>query len=69
MLFRSMNRALRDEYGQMYDIVFGTFFLCGISEDHFTSLTDEQIQHFKEVFGVPELFVNFNGHLLVLPME
>ena len=64
-----MNRGLRDEDGKLYDILCGTFFLCGIAEDSITSLTDEQLQHFTEVFGVPELFVNFNGHLLVLPME
>ena len=34
------NRGLRDENGQIYDIVFGTFFLCGApaDSDHFTSL-------------------------------
>ena len=40
------NRGLRDKSGQMYDIVFGTFFLCGApaDSDHFTSLTPEQIE-------------------------
>ena len=27
------NRGLRDKNGQMYDIVFGTFFLCGFPAD------------------------------------
>ena len=64
-----MNRGLRDEDGKLYDILCGTFFLCGIAEDSFTSLTDEQVQHFKEIFAVPEMFLKFNGNLLVLPME
>jgi len=64
-----MNRALRGEDGRLYDILCGTFFLCGLSEDSFTSLTDEQSHHFKEVFAVPEMFLKFNGNLLVLPME
>ena len=64
-----MNRGLRDEDGKPYDILCGTFFLCGIAEDSFSSLTDEQVQHFKEVFAVPEMFLKFNGNLLVLPME
>ena len=40
------NRGLRNKDGQMYDIVFGTFFLCGFPADcdHFTSLTPEQIE-------------------------
>ena len=35
------NRGLRDEKGQIYDIVCGTFFICGAPADcdHFTSLT------------------------------
>ncbi|GHU77735.1 hypothetical protein AGMMS49992_26530 [Clostridia bacterium] len=27
-----LNRALRDENGEIYDIVFGTFFCVGLSE-------------------------------------
>ncbi len=64
-----MNRGLRDEDGKLYDILCGTFFLCGIEEDSFSSLTDEQIQRFEEVFAVPEMFLKVNGNLLVLPME
>lgn len=35
------NRGLRDKNGQIYDIVCGTFFLCGApaDSDHFTGLT------------------------------
>ena len=64
-----MNRGLRDEDGKLYDILCGTFFLCGISGDSFVSLTEEQIQHLKRVFAAPELFVKFNGHLVILPLN
>lgn len=39
-----LNRALRDEEGRIYDIVAGTFFLCGAPEgsDRFESLTRQQ---------------------------
>ncbi len=63
------NRCLRDESGQVYDIVCGTFFICGIEGDSFASLTDEQVQRYRTMFAVPELFVNLNGHLIILPME
>lgn len=33
------------------DIICGPFFICGISEDEFTSLTDEQIEKFTVQFG------------------
>ena len=38
-----MNRGLRDEEGNLYDILHGTFFLCGIEEDRFASLGEEYI--------------------------
>lgn len=64
-----MNRGLRDEAGNLYDILCGTFFICGIEGDGFASLTDEQIQKFMTVFAVPELFINSNSHLMILPIE
>ena len=62
------NRALRDQQGKPYDIIFGTFFLCGAPSDcdHFTSLTDEQIEKFKKNFQVPEMFLNVDGQIVVL---
>lgn len=32
------NRAIKDESGNIVDIVAGTFFVCGLGEDNFTSL-------------------------------
>lgn len=64
-----MNRALRDEDGQFYDVVCGTFFLCGLSEDGFASLTAKQTEYFGQVFAVPELFLKVNGGLFILPMD
>ena len=64
-----MNRALRDESGKIYDVVCGTFFLCGLGEESFASLTDDQIKKFKKVFAYPEVFVPVDGGLLVLTEE
>ncbi len=49
------NRGLRDKDGQIYDIVCGTFFLCGAPADcdHFVSLTTEQIERYKQQFHTP----------------
>lgn len=63
-----LNRALYDSTGQIYDIIAGTFFLCGApgdSED-FTSLTEEQLQRYRERFADPERFLRINGQLLVI---
>ena len=65
------NRGLRDEDGQIYDIVCGTFFLCGAPADseHFTSLTAEQIEKYRKRFYTPELFLGMDGHIVCLPLE
>ena len=65
------NRGLRDETGQIYDIVCGTFFICGAPADcdHFTSLTPEQIERYRERYHTPELFLRVNGRIVCLPME
>ena len=65
------NRGLRNKDGQMYDIVFGTFFLCGApaDSDHFTSLTQEQIEQYRKMFYTPEMFWGTDGHIVCLPLE
>ena len=64
-----LNRALRDSDGRVYDIVAGTFFLCGAtaSSDRFECLTDEQVQIYLERFATPEQFIMVNGDIFVLP--
>lgn len=37
------NRALKDENGNVYDIIFGTFFIAGFGEEDFCSLDDDLI--------------------------
>lgn len=51
-----LNRTLQDGDGSVYDIVAGTFFLCGApaDSDRFDSLTAEQVQHFLKCFSNPE---------------
>ena len=65
------NRGLRDKNGQIYDIVAGTFFLCGASVDcdHFTSLTQEQIERYRQRFYTPEMFLSMDGRIVCLPLE
>ena len=65
-----MNRALREPHtGKPYDVVCGTFLLCGAppDEENFTSLTDEQVQHYKTVFAKPELFLNIGSQIIIMP--
>ena len=51
-----LNRALRDENGQMYDAVAGTFLVVGLDEEDFVSLSPELAQKYEEHFHQPETF-------------
>ena len=45
------NRPLLDESGLLpLDILHGTFFIAGMSGEHFVSLTDGQIQRYKDLY-------------------
>ena len=46
------NRALRyEDTGEVYDIVCGTFFIAGLGEEDFDSLTDEQIEKYTDMYS------------------
>ena len=46
-----LNRALED-----YDVIAGTFFICGISGENFCSLTEEQRARYLQKFRALEVF-------------
>ena len=43
--------------GEIYDIVPGTFFICGLTSDSFGSLPDALAEKFKELFRYPEMYM------------
>ncbi len=65
-----LNRALyHPETDELYDIIAGTFFLCGAPPDidHFTSLTDSQLEKYMQYFHIPETFMRINGQIVAIP--
>ena len=64
-----LNRALRDDEGNVYDIISGTFFVCAAppDSDHFAGLTDQQVKMYMKRFSMPEMFLSVGGDLFVLP--
>ena len=63
-----LNRALRDENGEMYDAVAGTSLVVGLGEEDFASLTPELAQKYEQLFHQPEAFLKLGNRLLVLPV-
>ena len=62
-----MNRALRDEHSQTYDVVAGNFLVVGLSEEDFASLSPELAQKYEQFFHQPETFVKLGSRLVILP--
>lgn len=53
-----------------YEGVFGPFFVCGLGDEDFCSLTPEQIKTYKQMFYKAELLVAASkAGLVTLPVE
>ena len=63
-----LNHALRDESGEAYDVVAGTFLVVGLSEEDFASLSPELTQKYEELFQQLETFMRLGRQMLVLPV-
>ena len=64
-----LNRSLRDDQGEIYDIVAGTFLVTGLSTEDLASLSPEMIQKYATYFKQPELFTYINGQIISIPVE
>ena len=62
-----LNRALRDENGEVLDAIAGPFLIVGIGEEDFDSLSDDMIEKYRDIFAQPEVFIRTNSGLLVMP--
>lgn len=52
------NRSMEGGYGG----VFGTFFVCGLGEESFCSLTPEQTERYKQKFQKAEILLAVKGN-------
>lgn len=63
-----LNRGLRTEDGELYDIIAGDFLVTGLTEDDFGSLSPELMKKFEEVFHQPEMFVRMGRNVMPVPI-
>ena len=59
----TLNRALRDADGDIYDIVAGNFFIVGLGQNDFTDLPHELAEQFRQ----PEMFMRVDGKIVAAP--
>ena len=62
-----LNRSLRDDENNLYDIISGTFLVVGLGDEDFCSLTPEQIEKYSERFKEPEMFFMLDGEIQTIP--
>jgi len=59
------NRMLKDDEGNIYDVVPGSFFICGLTADSFGSLPDALAEKYTELFRYPEMYMQMaDGHVI-----
>lgn len=68
MMGLDLNRALRAETGEMYDIVAGNFLVIGLGEEDFVSLSPELMEKFSQQFHQPEMFVRMGRSIMAMPL-
>ena len=64
----TLNRALRDADGDIYDIVAGNFFIVGLGESDFIDFPHELAERFAEQFRQPEMFLRESDKIVAAPM-
>ena len=58
LLGMDFNRSVEGGYGG----ICGTFFVCGLGEDNFASLSPELMEKYREKFKKAEILVGFRGN-------
>ena len=56
-----LNRALYDDCDKIWEVIAGTSFICGTDDENFTSLSEQQIEHYSKQFELPEIFYRKYG--------
>lgn len=62
-----LNRAIKDDNGKIVDIIAGTFFVCGVGDEKFTSLPPEHREKFENMFKKPEAFLKMGKGIMSIP--
>lgn len=63
-----LNRALKDDHGDVYDVIAGDMLIIGLGEEDFASLTSEQMEKYEKEFHDPECFVKMGKGIIAVPI-
>ena len=62
-----LNRAVRDDNGEIYDVITGSFVIAGLTEEDFCSLSDSQLEQYTKLFQHPETFMKIGREIIAIP--
>lgn len=63
------NRALRTQDGQIYDILVGNAYICGLNGENFGSLSEDQQQRYLQMFHDPEIFFKMGDDIVAVKVQ
>lgn len=61
-----LNRALRSEEGQIYDVIAGPIIITGLTDEDFGSLTPDLLEKYYTVYESPEKFARVGSRISVI---
>lgn len=61
-----LNRALRDEAGEIYDVMAGQFLVVGLGKENFSDLPPDMMEKYKKHFKNPEMFLRLGGRIVAV---
>jgi hypothetical protein len=64
-----LNRALRDDQGNIYDILTGPFLVVGLGEEDFASLSKGLQEKYCKLFEHPEVFFRVGNEIESIKVE
>ena len=64
-----LNRAVKDENGEIMDIIAGKFFICGLGDEDFASIPQELQDKYLKMFEKPETFLKIGHKVFAVPTE
>lgn len=65
----TLNRAVYGDNGEILDIIAGTFFITGLAEDRFGSLSPELAEKYSSLFKNPEVFMRDGDEIKAVPVK
>ena len=64
-----LNRSLKDEHGNIVDILAGPFLVVGLSDEDFASLSKAHQEKYSKMFEQPEMFFRVGNEIKAVKMD